>query len=613
MRETSDLGGGTGSAALPLSAVALFAETQAALSMRSVVVWGEHCTECAFPACYGECSFYTPRPDHHCRRFENGIERVAADNGAPISLARIRFRRWGKLEGRGRIGLKSVRRANRLEWADRVADKALSSPLPAFLTDTIKWRLNESKRRSAGRGDDLRGDDLFIMEAWNDGRQALPFTLSIMTEEKQADGLYQVALHLAPGYTRLVKPVREIAALVDLTGAVTLQIEPVGEHTPTVIFGLIDFVRLSKPLAPHTTAPARSVSDADAPKIKCLVWDLDNTLWNGVLVEDGIDGVSLRPEAAQLVRDLDRRGIINSIASKNDKGLAFLALERFGLRDHFVFPQISWGPKSEAIRDIIALMDVGQDTFAFIDDQAFERGEIQQLLPQVAVFSDENIRTLGDHVRFDVPVTAESGQRRRMYQTEERRKAAQSGAAVDYTGFLRSCEICLDVAPLTAATVLRAYELSQRTNQLNLSGRRYSQAELEALLTDRPQDVFVLSCSDRFGDYGAIGLCVLQSGGPAVESFFMSCRVQRKRVENAFFQYLTGVLAMRGARRLELAYRATPKNGAAVEMVKALGFDLQLSAEGEGLFVRALTAPIAEHDVVRLVAPVPLELNQAVA
>jgi FkbH-like protein len=317
-----------------------------------------------------------------------------------------------------------------------------------------------------------------------------------------------------------------------------------------------------------------------------------------------------------LVREFDRRGIINSIASKNDADLAFQALERFGLRDLFVFPKISWGPKSEAIREIIAEMDVGADTFAFIDDQPFERGEVAELVPAVTVFSDQEMATLADHPRFDVPVTPESARRREMYQTEERRSAARQESALDYVSFLRSCGVTLTVSRLNKRNLLRMYELSQRTNQLNFSGLRYAQAELEALMAARPRDAFVLSCSDRFGEYGAIGFCVLAAGRPAVESFFMSCRVQRKRVENAFFQLLAGELAARGAGRLEVRYRPTAKNGASVQMLQELGFVLEpagpdMGDGGEGLFVRPLDEAFADSDVVRLVAD--LEPAQAVA
>ena len=612
MKETADRSSAIFPLALPAEALAAFLETREAVASRSLQVWGEHCTECAFPACYSACSFYTPREDHHCRRFERGLERAADLSRPDLGLTRIIFRRWGKLESQGIPSLRPAASAERAERLDRTIDGLLASPAPAALADKLRWRLNAAKRAQGSRGEAVAPDDVFVLEAFHEGSEAWPFTVSIMTAQKEASGLFQAAAPLSPGYTRLVIPARDIAPFVDLSGPLTVQIEPVREGAPPIVFGLIDFARLSRPLKSRSgvqPAPAKG-----PPKFKCVVWDLDNTLWSGVLVEDGVEGVVLNEQAVALIREFDRRGIINSIASKNDTDLAFRALEQFGLRDLFVFAKISWGPKSEALRQIVAEMDVGADTFAFIDDQPFERGEVAELMPEVTVFADTDIPSLLDHPRFDVPVTAESGRRRQMYQTEERRAVARQDSTLDYATFLRTCDITLDVRRLTPRSLPRMYELSQRTNQLNFSGLRYSQAELEAVMSARTEDAFVLSCADRFGDYGAIGFCVLSAERPQVESFFMSCRVQRKRVENAFFQLLADELAARGAERFEVRYRPTAKNGASAQMLSDLGFVFEPSGEGgEGLYVRPLGAAFDDSDVVQVTVELGAALAQAVA
>ena len=600
MRQTAD-GIATAKIALPDEAAGAFAETRAAVSARSVIAWGEHCTECAFPACYSTCSYYTPRLDHHCRRFENGIECAIAPDHRSLSLTRIVFRRWGKLEGRGRMALKGPRAAAALEFADTAADPVLSRALPAPLRDKLAWRLNESKVQLVARGAALRPSDVFVLEAWHAGSRSWPFTLAIMTSAKQAGGLFQTAVPLAPGYNRLLVPVSDIAKLVDLGKPVTIQIEPVEEGAPPIVFGMIDFCRLSRALAAAPAQPVAANQAKDLPKLKCVVWDLDNTLWHGTLVEDGVEGITLSQAAADAVRELDRRGIINSIASKNDPDLTFAALEKFGLKQYFVFPKVSWGPKSEAIKSIIAEMDVSADTFAFVDDQPFERGEIQELIPEIQVFSHTEIADLIAHPRCDVPITAESGKRREMYQSEERRTVARGASTLDYTDFLRSCHIKLEVARIQPHNLLRMYELSQRTNQLNFSGRRYAQAELETLMTEQPERAFVLTCTDKFGEYGAIGFCVLMGARPAIESFFMSCRVQRKRVENAFFEYLRQRLLELGAERFEVAYKPTKKNKASVQMLEELGFShAPGESAGEEWFVRPIDRAFADSDVVAL-------------
>jgi HAD superfamily phosphatase (TIGR01681 family) len=371
---------------LPEAAAHAFLETRRAVTARSVIAWGEHCTECAFPACYNTCSYYTPRLDHHCRRFENGIERATDPNFGSLQLTRIAFRRWGKLEGQGRIALKRNRAADALERAAAATDGLVAHGLPAAIRDKLGWRLNALKLDVGGRGEALQPTDMFVMEAWHAGSRSWPFTIAIMTSVKEASGLFQSAASLAPGYNRVLIPIAEVAKLVDLTQPLTIQIEPVEEGAPPIVFGIIDFCRLSS-VAPLLEKPTASKKPKEVPKLKCVVWDLDNTLWQGTLVEDGVGGVILSETAADAIRELDRRGIINSIASKNDPELAYAALEKFGLWQYFVFPKISWGPKSAAIKSIIMEMDVGADTFAFVDDQPFERGEIQELIPEIAVFS----------------------------------------------------------------------------------------------------------------------------------------------------------------------------------------------------------------------------------
>ncbi|HZQ39265.1 MAG TPA: HAD-IIIC family phosphatase, partial [Rhizomicrobium sp.] len=566
--------------------------------------------ECAYPSCYSTCSFYTPRHDLHCRRFEHGIERLDHHSA---HLTRIKFRRWAKLEGEGRVSLISGGGGAALDLFDRGYDRLSQM---SSLGRRLNWRWNDVKRFVAGKGSGIADGDVFVFEAFHDDAASWPFTLSIMPKDKEKQGLFQFRIELSRGYNRTVIPVSEIRAKVGLDQTLVFQIEPLKERTPAIVFGVTDFVRPSRRLdnvAGRPPVQTRLAPVGEKPKFKCVVWDLDNTLWQGILAEDGIEGVRLSQTAARLVREFDRRGIINSIASKNDPELAVAALRKFGLSDYFVFSQIGWGPKSEGIRTIIADMDVGADTFAFIDDQAFERGEISELLPEVTVFADSEMEQLLDNPRFDVPITAESGNRREMYRTEERRKAARVASTVNYTDFLRACRIRLDIHGLTAANLGRIYELGQRTNQLNFSALRYSRADLERLMADPAMDTFVLACNDKFGDYGIIGFAVLNKEQALIESFFMSCRVQRKRVENAFFQYLAKELGAKGKSSLHVRYRKTAKNNASVQMLKELGFAYAPASEDEGVFSIALPPVFADDDVVEVALMRDSPPTQAVA
>ena len=582
--------------ALPADVRAEFLQTRAAIKHRSAIVWEEHCTECAFPSCYTSCAFYTPREDYHCRRFVNGIEPVRDDHAAKLELKRIQFKRWGKLEGWGPVAMKSRSVAERVNRLDEAAAATLRPPLPRRMIELATARVSKLRRRVAQKGTPPGESDVFLVEAWNDSDVLQPFTLAFLTAGTAQPSVVRYPITFTPGYTRTAVPVSEFAPHIDLSRRFRVQLEPMAEGMPPLLFGIVDFVRLAT-----EAAPAAVTRDEAKPKVKCVVWDLDNTLWEGILAEDGSEGVTPIPTAVATIVELDRRGILSSIASKNDPNLARKALERFGLLSYFVAPQIGWGPKSEAIRQIATTLDIGLDTLVFIDDQAFERGEVAALCPGVDVLPQSAIAELPALERFTVPVTPEGSKRRLMYQTEERRQRERSRSSLDYDAFLRSCAIKVEVRPLSPDFVRRVFELSQRTNQLNVSARRYNIEDIETLMNSPDaRDTYVMSCTDRFGDYGVIGFCVMNRPSALVESFFMSCRVQRKRVEDAFFALLSAQAAASGHKTLRIAYCRTERNDTAVAMLNDLGFTYFPADSSHGEFRRAVVQPFEHGQIVEL-------------
>jgi FkbH-like protein len=593
MRDAAGLGVNPTRLALPPDVRAEFLWTRAAVRRRSAITWEEHCTECAFPSCYTSCALYTPREDYHCRRFVRGIEPVRDAEHAQLQLRRIQFKRWGKLEGWGPVAMKSRSVAERVQRFDQAAVAALRPPLPRRVIELATARLKTLRRRVAENGSPPGESDVFLVEAWNAGSSPQPFTLTFLTAGTSQPAILRYPVNFTPGYSRTAVPVAQIAPHIDLAKRFRVQLEPMAEGTPPLLFGVVDFVRLAT-----EAAPAREEAK---PKAKCLVWDLDNTLWDGILAEDGPEGVTPIPTAVATIVELDRRGILNSIATKNDPNLTRKALERFGLLAYFVAPQIGWGPKSEAIRQIATTLDIGMDTLVFIDDQAFERGEVQALCPGVEVLPQSSIAELITLDRFVVPVTSEGSKRRLMYQTEERRQRERARSTLDYDAFLRSCAIKAEVRPLAQDYVRRVFELSQRTNQLNVSARRYNIEDIETLMKAADaRNTYVLSCTDRFGDYGVVGFCVMNRSSALVESFFMSCRVQRKRVEDAFFALLAADAADLGHKTLRVAYCRTDRNDTAVAMLTELGFAYVPADGTHGEFRRAVVQPFEHSQIVEL-------------
>lgn len=588
--------------ALPESALARFRELRDAIAKQSLIVWGEHCSECGFPHCYTTCAYFTPRKDDlNCGRFVRGIQRGKVGS---LRLSTIEFRKWGKLWGQGPVGLVPPVAAERRERTGDLLTRGVVRWTPSLVLRRAEWEANQWKRRESARNPEQ--PDAFVVEAWLPERyRKFSFTLTLIPAADAAAGLFQTKLEFGPGYNRRFVAAREIAARVDLTAPYQIQLEPLEDSIgQEITFGLTEFVTLRghvedvRPLA--ATAP-RSQSSA-APKVKCVVWDLDNTLWKGTLAEDGIEGLTLDTTVRGLIEDLDRRGILQSIASKNDPKPALEALEAFGIREYFLYPQISWDPKSAGLERIAGALDIGLDTFAFVDDQPFERGEVGERLPQVMVVADSAMADLLEHPRFDVPVTTESQQRRAMYQAEEQRKSHFEVAAGDYVEFLRGCEIIVEAFPLSPESIERAHELSQRTNQLNVSGQRYARNELVAMQADDATAIaYLFSCRDRFGAYGTIAMCVMKRDEAEVESFMMSCRVQRKRVEHAVFSWILAQCRKSGFDLLKVVYRKTKRNDAAVKMLQELGFEFRPMPDGEtGTFVLSTAATITEDDVVSL-------------
>jgi FkbH-like protein len=273
-------------------------------------------------------------------------------------------------------------------------------------------------------------------------------------------------------------------------------------------------------------------------KIKLLVMDLDNTVWDGIVIEtaDSEKTLNLLPGVRETLEELDRRGILLSVAGKGNETDSRRMLEKYGLWDLMLFPQINWEPKSINIRRIVENLNIGMDTVAFIDDSEFEISEVKTSLPEVRVYRASDFPRLIEFDEFKVPVTEESKRRRMLYKAEIRRQSEFTASRMSYDEFLASCRMEMTLLHLDTANRERVYELVQRTNQLNFSANHYSRSQLDEILRNREFIPVVVSCSDRFGDYGIVGFALLRCKNNTLEvvDMMFSCRVQGKKVEHSF-------------------------------------------------------------------------------
>lgn len=303
-----------------------------------------------------------------------------------------------------------------------------------------------------------------------------------------------------------------------------------------------------------------AVADLTALTVKCLVWDLDNTLWRGTLLEDG--EVDLPAEVRDVVVELDSRGILQSVASRNDHDLAARRLAALGVTEYFVVPHIGWGPKSESVRRIAERLRFAHHTIAFVDDQPAERAEVAFHLPDVRCYAAEQVTSLPGLPEFTpAVVTGDARRRREMYQASGRRDTARE----EFTGpdeqFLRHLDMELRVERAADADLARVEELTMRTSQMNATGVHYSEDDLRSLLHAPDHEVLVASLRDRFGTHGAIGVVLLRTR-PAVWHLRLlatSCRVVPYGAGSVILRWLVDQAARAGT-HLAADFRRTERN-----------------------------------------------------
>ncbi|HRI38086.1 MAG TPA: hypothetical protein PLO50_05980, partial [Nitrospira sp.] len=298
-----------------------------------------------------------------------------------------------------------------------------------------------------------------------------------------------------------------------------------------------------------------------------------NTLWHGTLIEDGRDRLKLRHDLVEVIRETDRRGILHSIASKNNYADAVQVLQLWGIDKYFLYPQISWDQKSQAIARVAQLLNIGMDSLAFVDDQPFEREEVRNAFPNITVIDTAEAGEILSRPECQVPITEESQQRRLMYQQEKERKVVQESFDGDYTKFLQECRIEVTLTKLSGENLERVYELAQRTNQMNFSGARYPREQLMELGQSQTHETFVIRCTDRFGSYGIVGFAVVDVQEPRLMDLMFSCRIQGKRVEHAFLAYLLDKYSLPERRDFFANYRKTEKNAKPGKMFEEIGFE----------------------------------------
>lgn len=526
-------------------------------------MWEEHCLECSAPLCFKSCAHYQSRGDGRCKRFDNGISTFSDERACCGQGAYVKFRKWGNMM--------TVLFPATLSENDYMAlwkkNDSLGNYLDAIerskLPRSVRWqaiRIPEYIRRQHLRK--LRGQDntaeAFVFHGYSYTHDDYNLIIEIYHDNISV-WKTSIPIH----YGENIDVITELSPECSSSGNL-VKIYPENNIEAELDFLWCDFVKGSL-----------VVADKPADKVKCLVWDLDNTLWSGTLIEmENTDSLTLKSGVREVIEEMDKRGIIQSVSSKNDFKTTIDVLKKLGIADYFLYPQISWMPKSDSIKRIAESLNIGIDSLSFIDDSVFERQQVSSALPQVRVYDASDSGKLLSLPEFDVPITEESRNRRAMYQAEEQRENVMVTEHTDILDFLRSCHLKLHIfEPVTHEEKLRCYELIVRTNQLNMSGKKYTSEEFEEIISRTERKNFAFSCDDDFGKYGIVGFGQYEINGDQLvfTEFAMSCRVAGKFVESALFSYL---LKKENCEKGVFEVIKTKKNGLLRSTLEKIGFSV---------------------------------------
>jgi FkbH-like protein len=364
-----------------------------------------------------------------------------------------------------------------------------------------------------------------------------------------------------------------------------------------------DFRQLQSAKALYSIEFLKSYAEHVAPAFlavagrmrKVLVLDCDNTLWRGILGEDGESQIQMNAstpqgrvfrEVQQILKGFRKQGILLALCSKNnveDVDRILIGHPDMLLReDDLVAKKINWQDKATNLRQLSEELNLGLDSFVFVDDSAFEIGLVQDELPMVICVKVPE--TLSDYPAvmrslarefFVLVHTSEDFNKTEMYRQEQVRMETKARFA-SLDDYLSSLGLVVRIASNEAVSMARAAQLTQKTNQFNLTTRRYTEADLVHMLSEQGFVIILFAVSDCYGDYGITGLAIVKTetevGIASIDTLLMSCRIIGRNVERVFFDYLVGKLQAMGIARLRAEYLRTPKNDQVSDFYDSLGF-----------------------------------------
>lgn len=535
------------------------------VSVKGVVplLWREHCMECAMPLCYKSCNLYSKRMDGRCQRFKYGIENIRNDSNFG---AKIYFKRWAKLESVlpkyfNAYELKSINKAFSFFQKIEYLVRRISNLVHWYRPCQIFAHFYEKYIQFLSLKNPLEVDG-FYLKIYLHEKIKKKINIEIL---QKGLTVFKKSFVLNNEWNDIYIQISEFSSIK--LGVIRIYFEPDEEAEVSIKFA--DFVSLKKDDIYIDSKPS--------DKIKCIAWDLDNTLWDGVIGDIGKKNVKIKNDSINLIHKLDEMGIIQTIVSKNTFSIAWSKIEELGLDEYFLYPAINWGRKSQSLINIAKELNINIDTFGFIDDSIFERKEVSENLPQVRVYDVTEIDDLLSRDEFNITITEESKNRRNSYLSEYNRKNISASWSGDYDTFLKSCNFKMNIfKPIQENDIQRCLELLSRSNQYNVSAKRLKEDDLFEILNNSQYDTFAFRVKDDYGDYGIVGFASFYKDEDIyyLTNFVMSCRVAQKKIERAFFKFIVDKISKNYFKRLNIKCIVTERNKPLRDELKNMPFSI---------------------------------------
>lgn len=367
----------------------------------------------------------------------------------------------------------------------------------------------------------------------------------------------------------------------------------------------IDYRFYHSSKAPYTFAFLKNYVSAIEPIIlrnsgklkKAIIFDCDNTLWKGVIGEDGMDGIDMSPTTnlgkfyhlvQRIAVFLSKRGVIIGICSKNNENDVLEVFRNhrdiFLKEEHIVIKKVNWDDKASNIREIASDLNIGLDSMIFVDDSNFEINLINEKVPEILTiqvpitlsdYPDILLRNV--YTYFNLVLNSDDARKTEMYKQQfEREKNKISFSSIE--DYLASLEIELTVVKNDKSYIPRIAQLTQKTNQFNLTTHRYTESQLEYFTSDNKHFVYAMFVKDKFGDNGLTGVCIVKedennSKNVILDSFLMSCRIIGRNIEFVFIGYIIKELANKGYKTLYSDYIQSSKNALVENFYDKVGFN----------------------------------------